>query len=176
MVLGDGAEVPVPVEEVEVGDRFVIRPGEKVATDGVVQDGRSSVDRSLLTGESVPIEVGPGDQVAGATVNVEGRLVVRASRVGADTALAQIVRLVEAAQGSKAPVQRLADRVAGVFVPVVLAVAALTLAGWLVTGNSAGEAVAAAVAVLIVACPARSAWPPRPPSWSAPAEGPSSAS
>ena len=153
MVLRDGAEVPVPVEAVAVGDRFVARPGQKLATDGVVTEGRSSVDRSLLTGESVPVEVGPGDEVTGATVNQEGRLVVRATRVGADTALAQIVRLVEAAQGSKAPVQRLADRVAGVFVPVVLGIAALTLAGWLVTGHTAAEAVSAAVAVLIVACP-----------------------
>src|SRR5918994_2288747 len=117
MVLRDGAEVPVPVEQVAVGDRFVVRPGQKLATDGVVEEGRSSIDRSLLTGESVPVEAGPGDEVTGATVNLEGRLVVRATRVGADTALAQIVRLVEAAQGSKAPVQRLADRVAGVFVP-----------------------------------------------------------
>jgi Cu+-exporting ATPase len=153
MVLRDGAEVPVPVEQVAVGDRFVVRPGQKLATDGVVEDGRSSVDRSLLTGESVPVEAGPGDEVTGATVNLEGRLVVRATRVGADTALAQIVRLVEAAQGSKAPVQRLADRVAGVFVPVVLGVAALTFAGWLVTGHPAAEAVSAAVAVLLVACP-----------------------
>ncbi|HSK35350.1 MAG TPA: heavy metal translocating P-type ATPase, partial [Actinomycetota bacterium] len=153
MVLRDGAEVPVPVEHVAVGDRFVVRPGQKLATDGVVEEGRSSIDRSLLTGESVPVEAGPGDEVTGATVNLEGRLVVRATRVGADTALAQIVRLVEAAQGSKAPVQRLADRVAGVFVPVVLVIAALTFAGWLVTGHSAAEAVSAAVAVLIVACP-----------------------
>ena len=153
MVLRDGAEVPVPVEQVAVGDRFVVRPGQKLATDGVVEEGRSSIDRSLLTGESVPVEAGPGDEVTGATVNLEGRLVVRATRVGADTALAQIVRLVEAAQGSKAPVQRLADRVAGVFVPVVLAIAALTFAGWLATGHTAAEAVSAAVAVLIVACP-----------------------
>ena len=153
MVLRDGAEVPVPVEQVAVGDRFVVRPGQKLATDGVVEEGRSSIDRSLLTGESVPVEAGPGDEVTGATVNLEGRLVVRATRVGADTALAQIVRLVEAAQGSKAPVQRLADRVAGVFVPVVLGIAALTFAGWLVTGHTAAEAVSAAVAVLIVACP-----------------------
>ncbi|MFL6222861.1 MAG: HAD-IC family P-type ATPase, partial [Actinomycetes bacterium] len=153
MVLRNGTEVPVPVEAVAVGDRFVVRPGQKLATDGVVTDGRSSVDRSLLTGESVPVEVGPGDEVVGATVNLEGRLVVRATRVGADTTLAQIVRLVEAAQGSKAPVQRLADRVAGVFVPVVLAVAAATLVGWLVTAHPAAEAVSAAVAVLIVACP-----------------------
>ena len=153
MVLRDGTETPLPVAALAVGDRFVVRPGEKLATDGVVEQGRSSVDRSLLTGESVPVEVGPGDEVTGATVNLEGRLVVRATRVGADTALARIARLVEAAQGSKAPVQRLADRVAGVFVPVVLAVAALTLAGWLLTGHPAAEAVSAAVAVLIVACP-----------------------
>ncbi|HSK37920.1 MAG TPA: heavy metal translocating P-type ATPase, partial [Actinomycetota bacterium] len=126
---------------------------QKLATDGVVEEGRSSIDRSLLTGESVPVAAGPGDEVIGATVNLEGRLVVRATRVGADTALAQIVRLVEAAQGSKAPVQRLADRVAGVFVPVVLGIAALTFAGWLATGHPAAEAVSAAVAVLIVACP-----------------------
>jgi Cu+-exporting ATPase len=153
MVLRDGTEAPVPVEAVAVGDRFVVRPGEKLATDGVVEQGRSSLDRSLLTGESLPVEVGPGDEVAGATVNLEGRLVVRATRVGADTALARVARLVEAAQGSKTPVQRLADRVAGVFVPAVLAVAVLTLAGWLVTGHPAAEAVSAAVAVLIVACP-----------------------
>jgi Cu+-exporting ATPase len=153
MVLRDGAEVPVPAEAVAVGDRLVVRPGQKLAADGVVTEGRSSIDRSLLTGESVPVQVGPGDEVAGATVNLEGRLVVRATRVGADTALAQIVRLVEAAQGSKAPVQRLADRVAGVFVPAVLAVAAATLVGWLAAGHQAGEAVSAAVAVLIVACP-----------------------
>jgi Cu+-exporting ATPase len=152
-VLRDGTEVAVPVDQVAVGDRFVVRPGEQLATDGVVEAGRSSIDRSLLTGESVPVAAGPGDEVTGATVNLEGRLVVRATRVGADTALARIVRLVEAAQGSKAPVQRLADRVAGVFVPVVLAVAALTLAGWLAAGRPAGEAVSAAVAVLIVACP-----------------------
>jgi P-type Cu+ transporter len=152
-VLRDGTEVAVPVDQVAVGDRFVVRPGEQLATDGVVEAGRSSIDRSLLTGESVPVAAGPGDEVTGATVNLEGRLVVRATRVGADTALARIVRLVEAAQGSKAPVQRLADRVAGVFVPVVLAVAALTLAGWLAAGRPAGAAVSAAVAVLIVACP-----------------------
>ena len=132
MVLRDGVEVPVAAEAVAVGDRFVVGPAKKLATDGVVEQGRSSVDRSLLTGESVPVEVGPGDEVTGATVNLEGRLVVRATRVGADTALAQIVRLVEAAQGSKAPVQRLADRVAGVFVPVVLGIAAAPPwpAGW----------------------------------------------
>ena len=135
------------------GDRFVVRPGEKVATDGIVDEGRSAVDMSLLTGESVPVEVGPGDEVAGATVNAGGRLVVRATKVGADTALAQIARLVTAAQTGKAPVQRLADRVAGVFVPVVIALAVATLGFWLGTGESATFAFTAAVAVLIIACP-----------------------
>src|SRR5207253_8330046 len=116
----------VPIERLQVGDLFVVRPGEKVATDGLVVEGRSAVDQSLLTGESVPVEIEPGDQVAGATVNVGGRLVVRAERVGADTALAQIARLVAEAQSGKAPVQRLADRVAGIFVPVVIAIAAGT--------------------------------------------------
>jgi P-type Cu+ transporter len=148
-----GAEQPVPIEQLEVGDLFVVRPGEKVATDGVVVDGRSAVDRSLLTGESVPVEVGPGEEVAGATVNVGGRLVVRATRVGADTALAQIAELVARAQSGKAPVQRLADRVSGVFVPVVLVLATATLVYWLVTGASVSFAFAASVAVLIVACP-----------------------
>ena len=119
-VLRDGAEVLVPVGELRVGDRFVVRPGEKIATDGVVEEGASAVDQSLLTGEAVPVEVGPGSEVAGATVNTHGRLVVRATRVGADTALAQIARLVEQAQSGKAPVQRLADRVSAVFVPVVI--------------------------------------------------------
>ena len=113
----------MPVEQLAVGDRFVVRPGEKIATDGVVEEGRSAVDMSLLTGESVPVEVGPGDEVAGATVNAGGRLVVRATRVGADTALAQIARLVTEAQSGKAPVQRLADRVSGVFVPIVIVLA-----------------------------------------------------
>ena len=136
-----------------VGDRFLVRPGEKVATDGVVEEGRSAVDMSLLTGESVPVEVGPGDEVAGATVNAGGRLVVRATKVGADTALAQIARLVTAAQTGKAPVQRLADRVSGVFVPIVIALAVATLGFWLGTGESATFAFTAAVAVLIIACP-----------------------
>src|SRR3712207_737946 len=123
-VLGpDGAERRIPVEQLAVGDRFVVRPGEKVATDGVVEEGTSAVDQSLLTGESVPVEKQPGDEVAGASVNAGGRLVVRATRVGADTALAQIARLVSDAQSGKAPVQRLADRVSGVFVPVVIAIA-----------------------------------------------------
>jgi Cu+-exporting ATPase len=153
-VLGeDGRERRVAVEELAVGDRFVARPGEKVATDGVVEQGRSAVDMSMLTGESVPVEVAPGDEVAGATVNVGGRLVVRVTKVGADTALAQIARLVTDAQTGKAPVQRLADRVAGVFVPIVIALSVATLGYWLGTGQSAAAAFTAAVAVLIIACP-----------------------
>jgi Cu+-exporting ATPase len=149
----DGRERRVPVEQLSVGARFVVRPGEKIATDGVVEEGRSAVDMSLLTGESVPVEVGPGDEVAGATVNAGGRLVVRAARVGSDTALAQIARLVTDAQSGKAPVQRLADRVSAVFVPVVLVIAAGTLAGWLLAGESTAFAFTAAVSVLIIACP-----------------------
>jgi len=148
-----GTERRRPVADLAVGMRFVVRPGEKVATDGVVVEGASAVDRSLLTGESVPVEVGPGDHVTGATVNAGGRLVVEATGVGADTALARITRLVEQAQAGKAPVQRLADRISAWFVPAVIAVAAVTLAGWLVTGHAGTEAFAAAVAVLIIACP-----------------------
>jgi P-type Cu+ transporter len=143
----------VPVEQLAVGDHFVVRPGEKVATDGIVEEGRSAIDMSLLTGESVPVEVQPGSEVAGATVNAGGRLVVRATKVGADTALAQIGRLVTAAQTGKAPVQRLADRISGVFVPIVIALAVATLGFWLGTGESATFAFTAAVAVLIIACP-----------------------
>jgi P-type Cu+ transporter len=149
----DGTERRVPVEELAVGDRFVVRPGEKVAADGIVEGGASAVDMSMLTGESVPVEVSAGSEVAGATVNVGGRLVIRATKVGADTALAQIARLVEDAQTGKAPVQRLADRVSGVFVPVVIALSVATLAFWLGTGESATFAFTAAVAVLIIACP-----------------------
>ena len=148
-----GAERRVPVEQLSVGDRFVVRPGEKVATDGVVEDGTSAVDQSALTGESVPVEVGPGDPVVGATVNASGRLVVRATKVGQDTALAQIAKLVTEAQSGKAPVQRLADRVSAVFVPVVLALAVGTLGFWLAAGAGAEAAFTAAVAVLIIACP-----------------------
>ena len=148
-----GGERRVQIEDVRIGDLFVVRPGEKVATDGVVVEGRSAVDQSLLTGESVPVEVGPGDQVAGATVNVGGRLVVVAERVGADTALAQIAQLVADAQSGKAPVQRLADRVSAVFVPVVIALAAGTLVFWIADGAGLTFAFSAAVAVLIVACP-----------------------
>src|SRR4051794_40030514 len=148
-----GSERRVAVEQLAVGDRFVVRPGEKVATDGIVEQGSSAVDMSMLTGESVPVEVHPGTEVAGATVNAGGRLIVRARRVGAETALAQIARLVEDAQTGKAPVQRLADRVSGVFVPVVIVLAVATLGFWLGTGASATFAFTAAVAVLIIACP-----------------------
>ncbi len=133
----DGIERRIPVDDLRVGDRFVVRPGEKIATDGRVVDGRSAVDQSLVTGESVPIEVGPGDDVIGATVNANGRLVVEARRVGAETQLAQMAQMVEAAQSGKAPVQRLADRVAAVFVPVVIGLSISTLIGWLiVTGET----------------------------------------
>ncbi|MDE3025010.1 MAG: heavy metal translocating P-type ATPase, partial [Acidobacteriota bacterium] len=152
-VLRDGAEVLVPVERLAPGDLFVVRPGEKIATDGVVVDGASALDQSMLTGEPVPVDVEAGAEVAGATVNTSGRLVVRATRVGADTALAQIARMVEQAQAGKASVQRLADRVSAIFVPIVIAVALATLAGWLLAGSGASAAFTAAVAVLIIACP-----------------------
>ena len=149
----NGVERTVSIDALAVGSRFVVRPGEKIATDGVVESGSSAVDASLLTGESVPVEVRPGDPVTGATVNVGGRLVVRATRVGSDTALAQMARLVEEAQTGKAPVQRLADRVSAVFVPVVIGLAALTLVYWLVRGEGGQAAFTAAVSVLIIACP-----------------------
>ena len=149
----DGTERRVPIEQLQVGDRFVVRPGEKVATDGVVVEGTSAVDQSLLTGESVPVEKHPGDDVAGASVNAGGRLVVEATRVGADTALAQIAKLVSDAQTGKAPVQRLADRISGVFVPVVIGLAFATLGFWLGAGESLTFAITAAVAVLVIACP-----------------------
>jgi P-type Cu+ transporter len=152
-VVRDGVEVAVPIHEVRVGDVFAVRPGEKVVTDGVVVDGTSALDQSMLTGESLPVEVAGGDEVAGATLNTYGRLVVRATKVGADTALAQIARLVAEAQQGKAPVQRLADRVSAVFVPVVIAISLATLAGWLILSGDAGAAFTAAVAVLIIACP-----------------------
>src|SRR6185437_1380102 len=152
-VLRDGREELVPIDTLAVGDRFVVGPGEKVATDGVVEEGRSAVDVSMLTGEPIPVEVGPGDGVTGATVNAHGRLVVRATRVGADTALARIAALVDEAQSGKAPAQRLADRVSAVFVPVVMGIAVATLAGWLLAGASPSDAFTAAVSVLIIACP-----------------------
>ena len=149
----DGAELRIPIDRLAVGDLFVVRPGEKIATDGVIVEGSSAVDASMLTGESVPVEVGVGDSVVGATINSGGRLVVRATRVGADTQLAQIGRLVSEAQNGKAEVQRLADRVSAVFVPIVIALSALTLLAWLASGSSAATALSAAVAVLIIACP-----------------------
>ncbi len=153
-VLRDGQdEVRIPVEHLAVGDTFIVRPGEKVATDGVVVSGTSAVDASMLTGEPVPVEVGPDDPVVGATVNAGGRLVVRATRVGNDTQLAQMARLVEEAQNGKAEVQRLADRISAVFVPIVIVLSLLTLAVWLLLGNPVTAAFTAAVAVLIIACP-----------------------
>jgi P-type Cu+ transporter len=151
--LRNGEEVLVPIEELRVGDRFVVRPGEKIATDGIIEEGESSIDQSMLTGEPVPVDVEPGEQVAGATINTYGRLVVRATRVGAETALAQIASLVAEAQAGKAPIQRLVDRVSAVFVPIVIAVALATLVGWLVVSGDSSAAFTAAVSVLIIACP-----------------------
>jgi len=152
-VLRDGAEIAVAIEDVGHGDLLVVRPGEKIPTDGVVVEGESAVDQSMLTGEPTPVDVGPGAEVAGATVNTFGRLVVRATKVGEETALAQIARLVAEAQSGKAPIQRLVDRVSGVFVPVVLVIALGTLAGWLLATGDATDAFSASVAVLIIACP-----------------------
>ncbi|MET9874038.1 heavy metal translocating P-type ATPase [Actinacidiphila glaucinigra] len=152
-VLRGAREVRVPTSELTVGDLFVVRPGEKVATDGVVREGTSAVDASMLTGESVPVEVGPGEAVTGATVNAGGRLVVEATRVGADTQLARMARLVEDAQNGKAAAQRLADRISAVFVPVVIGLALATLGFWLGNGSGPAAAFTAAVAVLIIACP-----------------------
>jgi Cu+-exporting ATPase len=149
----DGAEVSIPIAEVRHGDLMVVRPGEKIPTDGVVVEGASAVDQSMLTGEPVPVDVGPGYEVAGATINTYGRIVVRATKIGEETALAQIARLVAEAQSGKAPIQRLVDRVAGVFVPVVLGIALATLVGWLAVTGDATAAFSAAVAVLIIACP-----------------------
>ena len=153
VVLRGGREERIAVDDLAVGDRFVVRPGEKIATDGVVEEGSSAIDTSLLTGESVPVEVHPGDAVTGATINAGGRLVVRATRVGADTQLAQIGRLVVEAQNGKAAVQRLADRISAVFVPIVIAIAVATLVFWLAIGEGTAAAFTAAVAVLIIACP-----------------------
>ena len=153
VVLRDGTEHEVPAASVAVGELVVVRPGERIAVDGEVEEGASAVDRALLTGESVPVEVGPGDLVEGGALNAGGRIVVRATRVGSETAVHRVARLVEAAQAGKAPVQRLADRVAAVFVPVVLLIALGTLIGWLATGHAAGEAMTAAVAVLVISCP-----------------------
>ncbi|MEU2203104.1 heavy metal translocating P-type ATPase [Microbacterium oleivorans] len=152
-VLHAGVETRIPVAELRVGDEFVVRPGEKIATDGIITTGASAVDQSMLTGESIPVEVAEGDSVTGATVNAGGRLVVRATRIGSDTQLAQMAQLVEDAQSGKADVQRLADRISGIFVPIVLVIAVLTLATWLALGFGANAAFTAAVAVLIIACP-----------------------
>ncbi|MDT0345432.1 heavy metal translocating P-type ATPase [Streptomyces litchfieldiae] len=152
-VIRDGREQRVPIGELAVGDRFVVRPGEKIATDGIIEEGTSAIDASMLTGESVPQEVGPGDTVVGATINAGGHLTVRATRIGADTQLAQMARLVEDAQNGKAQVQRLADRISGTFVPIVIALAAATLGFWWGTGEGITTAFTAAVAVLIIACP-----------------------
>jgi Cu+-exporting ATPase len=149
----DGVESRIPISQLAVGDEFVVRPGEKIATDGVIVSGDSSVDASMLTGEPVPVDVSPGDDVVGATVNTGGSLVVRATRIGSDTQLAQMARLVSEAQSGKSPVQRLADRISAVFVPVVLVLSLVTLAGWLVFTGDVQSAFTAAVAVLIIACP-----------------------
>jgi len=152
-VLRDGQEVSIAIEEVERGDLLVVKPGEKIPTDGEVVDGASAIDQSMLTGEPVPVDVGPGSNVAGATINTYGRLVVRATKVGGETALAQIARMVSEAQSGKAPIQRLVDRISGVFVPVVLGIAIATLVGWLAVTGDATAAFSASVAVLIIACP-----------------------
>ena len=152
-MLRDGVEVLVPVDELCVGDRFTVRPGDKIATDGIVEEGTSSIDQSMLTGESVPADVGPGSEVAGATINTHGRLVVRATKVGAETALAQIALLVAEAQAGKAPIQRLVDRISAVFVPIVIGIATATVAGWLFAGDDLSAAFTAGIAVLIIACP-----------------------
>ncbi len=152
-VIRAGVEALVPIDQLVVDDTFVVRPGEKVATDGVIVEGTSAIDASMVTGESVPTEVGPGDAVVGATVNVGGRLLVRATRVGSDTQLAQMARMVEDAQSGKADVQRLADRISGIFVPIVIGISVATLVFWLAVGAGAGAAFTAAVAVLIIACP-----------------------
>ena len=149
--LVDGREIAL--DDLAVGMRFVVRPGEKIATDGIIIDGRSAVDASMVSGEPVPVEVGPGSEVVGATINANGSLTVEATKVGADTALAQIIKLVDQAQGSRAEVQRLADRVSAVFVPLAILIALATLIVWLATGNAPNEAFTAAVAVLIIACP-----------------------
>jgi P-type Cu+ transporter len=152
-IVKDGVEMLVPVDDLRVGDRFIVRPGDKIATDGVVQEGTSAVNQSMLTGESIPVDVGPGSEVVGATINAHGRLVVRATKVGAETALAQIARLVAEAQAGKAPIQRLADRISAVFVPIVIAIAAATVTGWLLMTGEDSAAFTAAIAVLIIACP-----------------------
>jgi Cu+-exporting ATPase len=152
-ILRDGHEVAVAIDEVEVGEVMIVRPGEKIPTDGEITEGDSAIDQSMLTGEPVPVEVGPGDEVAGATINTYGRLLIRATKVGGETALAQIARLVAEAQAGKAPIQRLVDRVSAVFVPIVIGISLITLAGWLAVTGDVTAAFSASVAVLIIACP-----------------------
>src|SRR5690242_7518759 len=152
-VLNDDTELRIPATLLKAGQRFVVRPGERIAADGEVLAGQSAIDRSMMTGESVPVDAAPGDAVTGGTIVLTGRLVVRAERVGADTQLAHMLKLVEQAQAGKAGIQRLADRICAVFVPAVLACSALTLIGWLAAGSATGHAVSAALAVLIIACP-----------------------
>ena len=152
-VLRDGAEVEIPVEEVLVGDRVVVRPGQSIPVDGVIVEGQSAVDESALTGESLPVDKGPGDKVAAAAINKSGFFTFEASRVGEDTTLAQMIRLVEEASASKAPIAKLADQVAGVFVPVVMGIALIAAIAWLVTGHNATQALTAGVAVLVISCP-----------------------
>ncbi len=175
-VLHNGTEQLIGIDQLEVGDLFVVRPGEKIATDGVVVEGSSAVDASMLTGESMPVEVSPDAEVAGATVNVGGRIVVRASRIGADTQLAQMAWMVEDAQTGKAEVQRLADRISGIFVPIVIALSVATLGFWIGTGGSVAAAFTAAVAVLIIACPCALGLATPTASWWARDAGPSWAS
>ena len=151
--LRGGQEVLIPIEDLRVGDQFIVRPGEKIATDGEIVSGHSAVDQSMLTGESVPVEVGEGDSVTGATINASGRLTVRATRVGPDTQLSQMAKMVEDAQSGKADVQRLADKISGIFVPIVITISVLTLIGWMIADGSWSMAFTAAVAVLIIACP-----------------------
>jgi Cu+-exporting ATPase len=152
-VLRNGTEEDIPVEEVEVGDLVLVRPGERIPVDGIIVEGKSSVDESMLTGESIPVDKGPGDEVVGASVNKQGSFTFRVTRVGDDTALARIIRLVEAAQGSKAPVQRLADKVSGIFVPVVVIIALFTFAGWYLQGAGLTAALVHMITVLVIACP-----------------------
>ncbi len=159
----DGTERSVPVEQLKVGDRFVVRPGEKIATDSVVVTGESAVDASMLTGESMPVEVSPGDELTGATVNTTGRLVAEATRVGSDTVLASMGRTVARAQATKAPVARLADKISAVFVPVVIGIALLTLVIWLLVTGNVDQAFVAAVSVLVIACPCAWVWQLPPP-------------
>ncbi|MCI9171032.1 MAG: heavy metal translocating P-type ATPase, partial [Lawsonibacter sp.] len=152
-VIRDGVETEIPVEDIQVGDRVAVRPGQSIPVDGVILEGRSAVDESALTGESLPVDKGPGDKVAAASINKSGFFTFEASRVGEDTTLAQMIRLVEEASASKAPIAKLADKVSGVFVPVVMIIALISAAAWLVTGHTATQALTAGVAVLVISCP-----------------------